>query len=259
MQPNRLSLHYYSVIFSVIFFCLLCSYRSNAQIRVVNMVPQLQSNQTVHDVETNLTVNPSNKLQVVGTAFTPDPMGGANAPIYISTDGGNTWALNSIVPGNDPTFGSNDISVRFAGSGNRLYIGDLRGNATLFTMNILRVPDFTSSALADLMLSRATVDQPYVQATTVLGGSGAANDRVFITANDRGSSPLPAGINLSLDARTAAAPAGAFSGAGHNKRGCAPNYAPYVSTLRFSAAWRGHLLAAGPLRRPSKRKLPAAG
>jgi len=204
MKPSSIQTHFYIVIM----FCLLSGYSTIAQIRVVNMVPQLQSNQTVHDVETNLTVNPSNKLQVVGTAFTPDPMGGANAPIYISTDGGNTWALNSIIPGNDPTFGSNDISVRFAGSGDRLYVGDLRGNATLFTMNILRVPDFTSATLADLMVTRSTVDQPYVQATTVLGGSGATKDRVFITANDRGSSPLPAGINLSLDARTAAAPAG---------------------------------------------------
>ncbi len=187
---------------------LLIGYNCFSQIRVVNMVPLLQSNQTRDDNETNIAVNPANRLQIAGTAFTPDPMGGANAPIYISTDGGVTWALNSIIPGNDPFYGSNDISLRFAGFGNRLYVGDLKGGATLYTMNILRIPDYTSSALADLMVTRSTVDQPYVQATTVLGGAGATKDRVYITANDRGSSPLPAGINLSLDAFSAPAPSG---------------------------------------------------
>jgi hypothetical protein len=179
----------------------------NAQIRVVNMVPQLQSNQTANDVEPNIAVNPANKLQIVGTAFTPDPMGGANAPIYISTDGGNTWALNSIIPGNDPTYGTGDITARFAGSGNQLYVGTLRGGAGL-TLNILRVPNFTAATTAELLVSRTQVDQPYVQAATVLGGAGTTNDRVYVTTNDWNSMPQPAAANLSLDAFSTPVPGG---------------------------------------------------
>lgn len=194
------------VVFSVFVFVVL-THPGTAQIRVVNMVPLLQSNQTANDVEPNLAVNPANKLQIVGTAFTPDPMGGANAPIYISTDGGSTWALNSIVPGNDPTYGTGDITARFAGSGNQLYLGTLRGGSWL-TLNILRVPSFTSSTVAELLVSRASVDQPYVQAATVLGGSGATNDRVYITTNDWNSMPQPAAANLSLDAFSTPVPGG---------------------------------------------------
>jgi hypothetical protein len=198
---------FFQQIMVVVFSVYFLHASSSAQIRIVNMVPQLQSNQTANDVEPNIAVNPANKLQIAGTAFTPDPMGGANAPIYISTDGGNNWALNSILPGNDPTFGTGDVTARFAGSGNQLYVGTLRGGAGL-TLNILRVPNYTSPTVAQLMVSRASVDQPYVQASTLLGGAGATNDRVYIATNDRVASPLSAAANLSLDAFSAPAPGG---------------------------------------------------
>src|SRR5439155_23613437 len=68
-------------------------------VSVVNMIPQSLSNETFQDSEPNLAVNPANPLQIAGTAFTVDPAGGANAPIFVSTDGGNTWSLNLILPG----------------------------------------------------------------------------------------------------------------------------------------------------------------
>ena len=194
-------------IIILVFAFFLLSNRVISQIQVVNMVPQLQSNQTDQDVETNIAVNPANNLQIVGTAFTPDPLSGPNAPIYISIDGGNNWALNSIIPGNNTTFGTGDISVRFAGSGDQLYAGTLRGGSGL-TMNILRIPDYTAATVAELLVSRSSVDQPYVQATTVLGGAGVTNDRVYITSNDWNSTPQPAAVNLSLDAFSTAVPGG---------------------------------------------------
>lgn len=70
-------------------------------IRIVNMIPQSLSGETNQDSEPSIAVNPENTNLIVGTAaFTPAPMGGAFAPIYVSTDGGNTWALNMIAPGN---------------------------------------------------------------------------------------------------------------------------------------------------------------
>ena len=69
-------------------------------IRVVNMIPASLSGETSQDSEPNIAVNPQNTKAIVGTAFTPAPTGGSFAPIYISSDGGNTWALRMVVPGN---------------------------------------------------------------------------------------------------------------------------------------------------------------
>ncbi|MFL6194360.1 MAG: hypothetical protein ACJ75H_09335, partial [Thermoanaerobaculia bacterium] len=71
-----------------------------AQVKVINMVPNSRSGETQQDSEPNVAVNPANPQQIAGSAFTPDPFGGPNAPIYVSTDTGDTWALNSILPGN---------------------------------------------------------------------------------------------------------------------------------------------------------------
>ena len=66
-------------------------------VTVVNMIPQALSGETNQDSEPNLAVNPNNPLQMAGSAFTPNPSGGSLAPIFVSTDGGNTWSLNAIV------------------------------------------------------------------------------------------------------------------------------------------------------------------
>src|SRR6266511_5495749 len=81
---------------------------------VVNMIPRSLSRETNQDSEPSLTVNPANPLEIVGTAFTPDPMGGALAPIYLSSDGGATWRLSSIVPSQSgSSTGTSDISLAF--------------------------------------------------------------------------------------------------------------------------------------------------
>ena len=56
-------------------------------IRVVNIVPHgLRATRRVQDSEPNITVNPARPRQIAITAFTPDPLGGANAP-YLRLDG----------------------------------------------------------------------------------------------------------------------------------------------------------------------------
>src|SRR5258708_22367823 len=91
-----------------------------AAVLVVNMIPQSLSGETNQDSEPTLAVNPTNPSQIAASAFTPDPGGGDFAPIYVSTDGGNTWILNSIVP-SDSASGSMtaDITVAFRGFGQR--------------------------------------------------------------------------------------------------------------------------------------------
>src|SRR5271169_2974764 len=134
-------------------------------ITVVNMIPKALSGETNQDSEPNLAINPNNPLQMVGTAFTPNPTGGSFAPIYISSDGGNTWSLNAIVPGASATFPTGDITMKFGGTSNVLYGGILR--ADTLALNILRTSNYASPALMTVLESRANEDQPWVQATTV--------------------------------------------------------------------------------------------
>src|SRR6476646_6211331 len=96
-------------------------------IHIVNMIPFSLSGESSQDSEPNLAVNPAKPTDMVGTAFTPAPMGGAFAPIYISTDGGNTWSLRTVVPGNG-SFGTGDITVGFATTSGVLYAGTLNGS-----------------------------------------------------------------------------------------------------------------------------------
>ena len=147
-----------------------------AQVTVVNMIPNAQSNETGQDSEPNLSVNAGNLQQIAGSAFTRNPTGATTtAPIYVSTNGGTTWTMNNIVPSGNGMTG--DITVRF-GSANFLYAGTLRGGSGL-TMNILRTSNFTAAATMSLLRSRANVDQPYVQT-----GTSGNLDRVFMGNND---------------------------------------------------------------------------
>ncbi len=180
-----------------------------AQVAVINMIPNAQSGETNQDSEPNIAVNMANILQIAGSAFTPDPGGGANAPIYVSTDGGNTWLLNSIVPSQAGSVaGTGDITLRFSGTSSILYAAILRrpGN---FRLNILRTNNFTGAAAMTILVDRNNVDQPYIQATTVLGGAGVNNDRIYIGNNDFAApGGRTATIDRSLNAATAPAPAG---------------------------------------------------
>src|SRR6476661_6036024 len=92
---------------------------------LINMIPKSLSAETSQDSEPHLTVNPANRKQIVGTAFTPDPAGGPRAPIYISPNAGLTWKLNSIVPSVPGSIGTADITTGFSGKSSRLYAGIL--------------------------------------------------------------------------------------------------------------------------------------
>lgn len=160
-------------------------------ILVVNMIPKALSGESNQDSEPNLAVNPANPLHVAGSAFTPDPMGGRNAPIFVSSDGGNTWLLNSIVPSQAGSLtGTGDITVRFASTSNVLYAGILRRPGSL-RLNILRTNNFLGAATMTVLVDRLSVDQPYVQATTVAG-----SDRVYVGDNDFAS---PGGRTATID------------------------------------------------------------
>jgi hypothetical protein len=165
-------------------------------IKVVNIIPQSLSGETNQDSEPNIAVNPNNPLQIAASAFTPNPMGGANAPIYISTDGGNTWSLNSIVPGNG-SVGTGDITLKFAGSSNRLFTSILGGVSRAF--EVYRTTNFESATTMTQLENRSNEDQPYVQAVTTGG-----KDQVYIGVNDfNASGGKTATMEQTLDGGTA--------------------------------------------------------
>lgn len=179
---------------------------AQAQVTVVNMIPNSRSGETNQDSEPNLAVNTANPQQIAGSAFTPDPMAGPNAPIYVSTNGGTTWALNSIVPGNG-TLGTKDITLQFGGTSNTLYAAILRGDSPGTRLNVLRTGNFTMGPAMTILVDRNNDDQPYINATTVLGGGGTGLDRVYVGNNDF-AAPLgrTASIDRSLDGTGATPP-----------------------------------------------------
>jgi hypothetical protein len=195
-----------------------------ATLLLVNMIPNSLSGESEQDSEPMLAVNPNNPQQLVGTAFTPNPMGPSStlAPVFVSTDGGNTWTLNAIVPGGDMT---GDITVAFGPKSNNLYAGILRqdGPPTDTQLNILRTTNFQSPAPMQVLVDRIGPDQPFVQAA--LGGSGASGkDRVYVGDN------LPQStVDYSLNAAAATATSG-FKQAFVETRPMAQQNGPQVRT-----------------------------
>ncbi len=118
-------------------------------IKVVNMIPASLSSEANQDAEPNLSVNPANPMQIAATAFTGDTSHPGKAPIYISTDGGDTWQINSIVPHGNTSIGTGDITIRFATTGNTLYAGDLRGDDSS-QMDVLRTATMSGTTMSAL-------------------------------------------------------------------------------------------------------------
>lgn len=167
-------------------------------IRVVNVIPQVLSSDTAQDSECSVAANPINPRQLVVTAFTNDPGLSGNAPIFVSNDGGVTWALNVCVPGGNQTA---DISVRFGGASGRLFGAILRRDNT--NLNILRGAAFPPSGLLTVLVNRSGPDQPWVETGWAMATATTTRDRVYVSSNQS-----TAICELSLDAATAAAPAG---------------------------------------------------
>jgi len=156
---------------------------------IVNMIPKSLSGEEHQDSEPTIAVNPANSRQIVGSAFTPDPAEGPNAPIYVSLDGGLTWTLNSIVPSTVADGSATaDITVAFGSASNVLYAGIIRypfpGDRT--RLNVLRTTDVQSAEIMQVLVDRIGrgVDQPYVQADTIRRGAGKGKDRVYVGSND---------------------------------------------------------------------------
>jgi hypothetical protein len=167
---------------------------------VVNMIPQALSGERNSDSEPFIAVNPVNPTQIAASAFTPDPIpNGSTAPIYISSDGGQTWTLHSVLPIAELI--PSDITLRFAPGTSRLYAAILDGGLTL---KVLR------SADPDLLMPMSVIkdgpgaDQPYIHAATVGSGPSAGEDRIYVGRGHATDAPGQGfiAVDVSLDAST---------------------------------------------------------
>ena len=186
---------------------LLLAQPVRGQISVVNMIPQTESNEEHQDSEPHLAVDKADPTRMAATAFTPvQPAAGDLGPLYVSSDGGTTWDINSIIPsavGSDS--GTRDITVAF-GSSHWLYLSLIRdhpGETDDFNTQVYRTPD--STTVPTLIGERPCIgdtcpDLPWVQAATVLGGPDAWKDRAWVAMNDLTVAPQTATIFQSLDA-----------------------------------------------------------
>ncbi|MEP7348109.1 MAG: hypothetical protein ABI877_22760, partial [Gemmatimonadaceae bacterium] len=160
-------------------------------LRVVNVTPNVLSNDTSGDTEPSIAVDGANPQRIAIAAFTPDPASSGSAPIYLSTDGGVNWATVVCLPGGNTTF---DSSIRFAGLAGTFYAAILRADSS--NLSILRSA-FPPAGLMTQLINRAGPDQPWVAASWI-----GAFERVYVTSNDGGQ----AAVQFSLDGATAAAP-----------------------------------------------------
>jgi hypothetical protein len=182
---------------------------SLAQNRLVNMVPNSRSGETVQDAEPTITVDPHNSQHMAGSAFTWDnltggPMVTATAPIYVTSDGGNTWTMALIVPSQIGSgFPTGDITLSFsstpsgamAHSTSWLYGGILRSTASGRPMTALRAQDPFSATLMTVLDTRTgNVDQPHT--TTHTSG---AQDKLYIGFNNGYGCVAPGGRSSTLD------------------------------------------------------------
>jgi hypothetical protein len=172
---------------------------SGPVVLLVNMIPRSLSGEANQDSEPSIAVNPANPMQIAASAFTPDPLRGAFAPIYISNNGGKAWTLNSIVPGNNRLTGTGDITLHFSNSTNTLFAGILRGDSRALRMNILRTKNFAGASPMEILADRTNVDQPYVQVSTVAKGPDKGKDRVYVGNNDLSARSGSATIDQSLN------------------------------------------------------------
>ncbi len=95
------------------------------QVTVVDIIPESLSGETDNDSEPNIAINPHKPKGNCRVGFYPGTNASRRyrAPIFRSTDGGNSWSLLSIVPSPEITC---DVTLRYGSSSDVLYVAALR-------------------------------------------------------------------------------------------------------------------------------------
>ena len=193
-----------AISFGVILTFMFASlWQVRAQVRVVNMIPNDMSDETRHNSEPYLAVNPANPLILAASVFMATPAGSPNGPLLVSFDGGSTWFWRNIIPSSPGAFfNTGDITLRFNTTGTALYAGILRVGPP-GGLQIITTTDMTlNTPMIPINTPRPT-DQPYINARTVVGGVDSGKDRLWVANNDAAANPASATVDQSLDAAIA--------------------------------------------------------
>jgi hypothetical protein len=171
---------------------------ADAQVHVVNMIPNWMSDESNRDSEPYLTVNPANPQLIAATAFLVTPAGSSNGPLLVSTDGGNTWVTQNVIPSTSGGLNTFDVTIHFNSAGDTFYAGLLRDSTA--QLEIQRTSDLTFATPLVAVNTPRFTDQPYTFARTVTGWFDAGKDRVWVGNNEGAASPASATVDQSLDA-----------------------------------------------------------
>lgn len=149
-------------------------------IKVVDLIPASLSGESNQDSEPFLAIQTANPQVMVASAFTPNPFSNTgNAPVYVSQDGGKSWALNAITPVQRMTC---DITHAMA-TGENHPRGDLHAGTlacvSSVTLDESESNDVSLSTVMSVQSTRSNVDQPFVRAMGVSSG-----DRIYVGVND---------------------------------------------------------------------------
>jgi hypothetical protein len=175
---------------------------SRDEVTLVNMIPVSLSGEHEQDSEPCLAVNPADPRQMAASVLNATPAGRLPTPIFVSSDGGNTWRLNNIVPGVPGGSTIGNMTLCFATSGNSLYAAAVQVSGTQLVLNVLRTGTFLDSALMSVLNQRRNVDNPFILAV-----SNQGKDRVYVGINDFQARPAPrtATVDVCDDAGSAGA------------------------------------------------------
>ena len=188
------------VILTLMFASL---WQVRAQVRVVNMIPNDMSDETRHNSEPYLAVNPANPRILAASVFMATPAGSPNGPLLVSFDGGSTWLWRNIIPSSPGAFfNTGDITLRFNTTGTALYAGILRVGPP-GGLQIITTTDMTLNTPMTPINTPRPTDQPYINARTVVGGVDSGKDRLWVGNNDAAANPASATVDQSLDAAIA--------------------------------------------------------
>ena len=165
------------------------------KIRVVNMIPQSQSNEQNDDSETKPAANPADPRIIGATAFTnlfP-------TTIFLSSDRGDTWVEAGIVP-----VGTGDYNAKF--SRNALYCGNLDPAlpCTSLGMEVFRSTNPFSGTLMTQIDAPPCADQPWMAVETVRRGPDSGKDRVYAAYTNWNGVISVATIDICQDGTVAA-------------------------------------------------------
>jgi uncharacterized repeat protein (TIGR01451 family) len=162
---------------------------------ISNTDPTLAMTDTAPDGETSIAINPANPNEIVVSAFAGS--WGANAPIYHSIDGGNTWTRRLTIP-QPPGVGAAgcpcDQTFDF-GRGRRLS-GTFLANSNIFTGTTTNPANAASWQwpMTGMMAATANTtsignaDQPWLLVQR--DPANAAQDNVYTAYDGFGATPV---------------------------------------------------------------------